>query len=156
VMLALLHLLKEPVLEHLLLELLQGGLDLIIEDNDFHSAHPAMPRRTIALGRDGVVDDIQLLEPLRSVFNGTADRRECPARLLDTLPCIVHNPPAPARLILRRGPRGALPALTTDSGAGPHRRENRRQGPRASRAGPSKDGRDGHDFASRRARYPGS
>src|SRR5262249_55639555 len=48
VVLAPLHLLKEAVLEHLLLELLQGSLDLIIEDNDLHSGHPEMSRRTMA------------------------------------------------------------------------------------------------------------
>src|SRR5262249_30304292 len=37
VVLAPLHLLKEAVLEHLLLELLQGSLDLIIEDNDLRA-----------------------------------------------------------------------------------------------------------------------
>jgi len=48
VVLAPLHLLKEAVLEHLLLELLQGSLDLIIEDDDLHSGHPEMSRRTMA------------------------------------------------------------------------------------------------------------
>src|SRR5262249_15188479 len=33
-----LHLLKQPVLEHLLLELLQGGLDLVVEHFDFHGS----------------------------------------------------------------------------------------------------------------------
>ena len=60
-----LHLLKEAVLEHLLLELLQGGLDLVVEDDDFHSGRPEMPRRsTVGLVRDRVVDDIHLPEPL--------------------------------------------------------------------------------------------
>src|SRR5262245_15596782 len=48
IVLALLHLMKEAVLEHLLLELLQCSLDLIIEDNDLHSGHPEMSRRTMA------------------------------------------------------------------------------------------------------------
>jgi len=60
-----LHLPKEAVLEHLLLELLQGGLDLVVEDDDFHSGRPEMPRRsTVGLVRDRVVDDIHLPEPL--------------------------------------------------------------------------------------------
>src|SRR5262249_3581524 len=60
-----LHLLKETVLEHLLLQLLQGGLDLVVEDYDLHSGHPEMPRRsTMGLVRDRVVDDIHLPEPL--------------------------------------------------------------------------------------------
>src|SRR5690242_16937468 len=32
-----LHLLKEAVLQHLLLELLEGGLDLVVEDLDLHA-----------------------------------------------------------------------------------------------------------------------
>ena len=43
VVLAPLHFLVEAVLQHLFLELLQGGLDLIIDDDDPHLAQPEMP-----------------------------------------------------------------------------------------------------------------
>lgn len=44
IVLAPLHFLKEAFLEHLLLELLQGGLDLVVEDDDLHSGHPEVSR----------------------------------------------------------------------------------------------------------------
>src|SRR5262249_46433715 len=47
IVLAPLHLLKEAVLQHLLLELLQGSLDLVVEDDDLHSGHPEVPRRAV-------------------------------------------------------------------------------------------------------------
>ena len=101
VVLAPLHLLKEAVLEHLLLELLQSGVDLIVEDNDLHSGHPEMPRRAMRTERDRIVDDVHLAEPLGSMLDRTGDCRESLARLLDDLTCVVDNAPAPASLILR-------------------------------------------------------
>jgi len=101
VVLAPLHLLKEAVLEHLLLELLQGSVDLIVEDNDLHSGHPEMPRRAMRTERDRIVDDVHLAEPLGSMLDRTGDCRESLARLLDDLTRVVDNAPAPASLILR-------------------------------------------------------
>src|SRR5262245_11907132 len=115
---ALLHLLKEAVLEHLLLELLQSPLYLVVDDHDLHSGHPQMPRRAMGPERDRVVDDVHLTEPLRPVLDSTGDRWESLARLLNELTCVVDDAPPPARSILRRRDRCDLHALTTDSGAG--------------------------------------
>src|SRR5262249_52390359 len=50
---ALFHLLKEAVLKHLFLELLEGGLNLVVNHLDLHSAKPQMTSRsTMGLLRD--------------------------------------------------------------------------------------------------------
>src|SRR5262245_25299010 len=78
------------------------------------------------------------------LLDRTGDRRERLTRLLDDLPCVVDNPPAPARLIVRRRHRGDLHTLTTDSGSGFHRRESRRPGLWAWRDPPSAFARPAH------------
>src|SRR5262249_23632223 len=138
VVLASLHLLIEAILEHLFLELFQGGLDLVVEHHDFHSGHPEMPRRsTMGLVPDRVVDDVHLLEPFRPVLDGPGNRGDRLARLLDDLARVVDDAPAPEKIILWGRDRRDLHASTTDSDSALHRCESRRPGRRAWRALPS-------------------
>ena len=141
------HLLKQTLLEHLLLELLQGGLDLVVEDLDLHSGHPEMPRRAMGLERDRIIDNVHLPEPLRSILDSACNRRERLARLLDGLASIVDDAPAPEG-IQRGRERSDLHGRlgsTIDSGrtlhpATRHRFERHRRGPRAWRVPHSPSG----------------
>jgi len=105
--LAPLHLLKQAVLQHLLLELLQRGFDLVVEDLDLHLGHPEVSRRSMRLVRHGGVDDVHRREPLRSFLDGAGDRLEGIARLLDELTGVVDDAPSP-EWILRGGERQDL------------------------------------------------
>src|SRR5262249_17763904 len=126
VVLALLHLLVEAVLEHLLLQLLRGGLDLIIDDNDLHSGYPQMPGGAVMPVWNRVVDPAHLRETLRPVLDGIGDSGKRLTRLLDDLTRLVDD--APASTILRRRHRGDLHRATTDSGARLHCCGNDHQG----------------------------
>src|SRR5437867_1785196 len=124
-----LHLLEDAVLQHLLLELLQRGLDLIVEDLDLHSAPSQVSGRSKGADRLGIVDDVHLHEPFRPLRHGAGDRPEGFARFLDDLARVVDDAPAPVRLPrvrerydLHRGlapvighspPGNDLPPLTT-------------------------------------------
>src|SRR4030095_16642758 len=65
-----LHLLKEAFLEHLLLEGLQGALDLVVEDLDLHAdrplhlGNPEMSGRAMRLKRNRIVYHVHHSEPL--------------------------------------------------------------------------------------------
>src|SRR5439155_274788 len=107
VVLAPLHLLKQAVLQHLLLELLQRGFDLVVEDLDLHLGHPEVSRRSMRLVRHGGVDDVHRREPLRSFLDGAGDRLKGIARLLDELTGVVDDAPSP-EWILRGGERQDL------------------------------------------------
>src|SRR6516162_2322881 len=124
VVLAPLHLLIEAILEHLFFELLEGGLDLVVEHHDLHSGHPLMPGGAVMPVRNRVVHPVHLRESLRPVLDGTADGTERLARLLDDLARVVIDAPPPASTILRRRHRGDLHRATTDSGARLHCRGN--------------------------------
>src|SRR5947209_20109349 len=95
------HLLKEAVLLHLLLERLQRGLDLVVDDLDPHSAAPQVRGRSITAHRFRTVHNVHLDEPLRALRDRAGDRGEDLVRLLDNLACVVDDPPAPVRI--RRG-----------------------------------------------------
>src|SRR5438128_4752155 len=144
------HLLKEAVLLHLLLERLQRGLDLVVDDLDPHSAAPQVRGRSIAAHRLGAINDVHLHEPLRPLRHGAGDRRKGLVRLLDDLARVVDDPPTPVR-IHRSRPCDDLHlglAPTTDSRCarrrrrpcGTHRRSDRRPSPKAWRARPSASG----------------
>src|SRR3989449_6212406 len=93
--------LEEAIFLHLLLERLQRGLDLVVDDLDPHSAAPKVRGRSIAAHRFRAVPNVHLDEPLRALRDRAGDRREDLVRLLDDLACVVDDPPAPVRI--RRG-----------------------------------------------------
>src|SRR5436190_2237591 len=92
------HLLKEAVLLHQLLERLQRGLDLVVDDLDPHSAAPEVRGRSIAAHRLGATNDVHLHEPLRPLRYGAGDRRKGLVRLLDDLARVVDDAPTPVSM----------------------------------------------------------
>ena|SRR5262252_1279679 len=76
VVLAPLHLLIEAVLQHLFLELLEGGFDLVVDDDDFHLARSQMPCGAAIRVGNRVVDPVHVRQSLRPLLDGAGDRRE--------------------------------------------------------------------------------
>jgi hypothetical protein len=106
--------LEQAFLQHQLLHLLQGGLDLVVEDFDSHSAKPQVPRRSVRLVWARVVDDVHAAKTLRSLFQGSGDRRKRLAGFLDELACIIHDPPPPERVLRSRECQDLHRRSTTD------------------------------------------
>src|SRR5262245_34159581 len=88
------HLLKEPVLEHLLLQRFQRGLDLVVDDLDLHSAPSQVGGRSIGARRFRAIDGVHLPEPLRPLRHSAGNSREGLVRLLHEFARVVDDSPA--------------------------------------------------------------
>src|SRR5206468_11761876 len=142
------HLLEEAIFLHLFLELLQRGLDLVVEDLDPHSPTSKVRGGPIPAHRFRAVHDVHLDCPLHALRHRAGDRGKGVVRLLDDLTCVVDDAPAPVRIqgSRERHDLHAGLAPTTDSRRArrsciPRRRSERRPSPRAWQAPPSASGR---------------